>query len=166
MKNLKSLLMASFLTVGIFSTTLFVSCNGDKCKDVVCNNGGTCNESDGSCNCAVGYEGANCDTESRTKLFGSYLLSGTDSDGGTYSNLISSIATSAAGKNKFIMNIGGVFILTCTMSSSSSFTFDNAAIGGFTYSGNGSYVGSTVSMSLTETDGIDTVIYTLNGNKR
>jgi hypothetical protein len=68
MKNLKSLLMASFLTVGIFSTTLIVSCNQDKCKDVVCNNGGTCNETDGSCNCAVGYEGENCETLSRAKF--------------------------------------------------------------------------------------------------
>lgn len=68
MKNLKSLFLASFLTVGIFSTTLFVSCNGDKCKDVMCSNGGTCNESDGSCNCAVGYEGENCETLSRAKF--------------------------------------------------------------------------------------------------
>ncbi len=166
MKNLKSLFLASFLTVGIFSTTLFVSCNGDKCKDVACNNGGTCNESDGSCNCAVGFEGENCDTESRTKLFGNFILSGTDSDGDTYTNLISSIATSAVAKNKFIFNIGGVFVLTCTMTSSSSFTIDNATIAGFTYSGNGTFVGTTVSISLTETDGIDTIIYTLSGNKQ
>lgn len=72
MKNLKSILMASFLTVGIFSSTLLVSCNGDKCKDVVCNNGGTCNENDGSCNCAAGYTGANCDTKANSLFVGTW----------------------------------------------------------------------------------------------
>ena len=105
MKNLKSILMASFLTVGIFSTALFTSCNQDKCKDTVCKNGGTCNETDGSCNCPVGYEGSNCDTESRTKLIGSFLLNGSDSDGGTYTGLVTTTSVSGASKTKFILNI-------------------------------------------------------------
>ncbi|MBK6818670.1 MAG: calcium-binding EGF-like domain-containing protein [Bacteroidetes bacterium] len=166
MKNLKSILMASFLTVGIFSTALFTSCNQDKCKDTVCNNGGTCNETDGSCNCPVGYEGSNCDTESRTKLIGSFLLNGSDSDGGTYTGLVTTTSVSGASKTKFILNIQGAFILTCTMSSASSFTIDNATIAGFTYTGSGTFVGSTLTISITETDGIDTVIYSFNGNKQ
>jgi hypothetical protein len=36
------------------------SCKKDKCADVQCQNGGTCN--DGSCNCPVGYSGTSCET--------------------------------------------------------------------------------------------------------
>ncbi len=166
MKNLKSILMASFLTVGVFSTVLFSACNQDKCKDVVCNNGGTCSATDGSCLCAAGYEGTNCDTESRSKLIGNFLLSGSDNDGGTYTNLVTTTSTSAASKTKFNINIGGVFIFTCTMTSTSSFTLDNTTIAGFSYSGSGTYVGTTLSLSMTETDGVTTTIYTLSGNKQ
>ena len=52
------------------------------------------------------------------------------------------------------------------MSSASSFTIDNATIAGFTYTGSGTFVGSTLTISITETDGIDTVIYSFNGNKQ
>ena len=66
MKKLKSILVASILTVATFSATVFTSCNPDACKDVVCNNGGTC--TDGNCACPVGYEGTLCETASRTKF--------------------------------------------------------------------------------------------------
>lgn len=39
---------------------LFFSCK-DKCKDVVCQNGGNCN--DGDCVCNIGYEGTSCEKE-------------------------------------------------------------------------------------------------------
>jgi hypothetical protein len=72
------------------------SCS-DPCKDVVCQNAGTCNEEDGSCNCPENfygplcqtecingtyengncvcddyYEGDACDTEERIKFYGAY----------------------------------------------------------------------------------------------
>lgn len=158
--------MASFLTVGIFSTVLFTACNGDKCKDVVCNNGGTCSATDGSCMCAAGFEGGNCDTESRTKILGNYLLSGTDSDGGTYTNLVTTTTVSGASKTKFLINFGGSLIFTCTMSSASSFTIDNVTIATISYSGSGTYVGTTLSLSFTGVDVNGTVVTTLSGNKQ
>lgn len=166
MKNLKTILLASVLTVGVFSSTLFTSCNQDKCKNVTCNNGGVCNETDGSCTCAAGFEGTNCETESRTKVFGSFLLSGTDSDGGTYTNLATSVTTSAAAKNKFLLNIAGAFVLTCTMTGTNNFTIDNVTLGGFTYTGNGSYNGTTLSITMNEVDASGTVVYNLSGNKQ
>jgi len=164
MKNLKSILFAGFLTIGAFAASTFVACNPDACKDVVCNNGGTC--TDGTCACATGFEGTNCDTESRTKVFGTFLLSGTDSDGGTYSNLSTTVSTSATAKTKFILNIASTFILTCTMTGANSFTVDNVTLSGFTYTGNGTYNGTTLTLTLNETDLTGTVVYNLNGNKQ
>lgn len=53
-KNLFSFL--AFLFVAIFVT----SCNPDPCKDVKCENAGSC--IDGTCFCATGWTGTNCTT--------------------------------------------------------------------------------------------------------
>jgi hypothetical protein len=66
MKNLKSIFLATFLTIGAFSTTVFTSCEKDACDDIVCANGGTCTE--GICACPSGYEGTLCETVSRSKF--------------------------------------------------------------------------------------------------
>lgn len=58
------------LTIG--SLALFPSCSKDKCKDVTCQNGGTCDEEDGSCICATGYEGTNCETAMADKFAGNW----------------------------------------------------------------------------------------------
>jgi hypothetical protein len=164
MKNLKSILLASLLTIGTFASVVFSSCNPDACKDVVCANGGNCN--DGSCACAVGYEGSRCETESRTKLYGTFLLSGTDSDGGTYTNLSTTVSASATSPTKFLLNIASAFNLTCTMTSGNSFTIDNITLSGFTYTGSGTYTGTTLTLIMNETDATGTVIYNLAGNKQ
>lgn len=61
---MKKLLMA----FAVLSMGIFASC--DKCKDVDCNNGGTCD--DGDCTCAAYYSGEKCDTEVRAKYAGDY----------------------------------------------------------------------------------------------
>lgn len=66
MKSFKQIALGAALTIGAFGTVLYTSCNPDPCKDVVCNNGGTCNE--GNCVCATGYEGTKCETASRDKF--------------------------------------------------------------------------------------------------
>jgi hypothetical protein len=58
------------LTIG--SIALLPSCSKDKCKDVTCQNGGTCNDDDGSCTCATGYEGDNCETAMANKFAGNW----------------------------------------------------------------------------------------------
>lgn len=70
MKKLKTILLASVATIGIFSSVVFSSCNPDPCKDIVCANSGTC--TDGTCVCAIGYEGTLCETESRAKFIKSW----------------------------------------------------------------------------------------------
>ena len=66
---IKSIFIALFC-MGI--TTLFSSCEQDKCKtrDVKCQNGGTCFE--GSCNCPSGYEGDSCQTLTNSKFNGNF----------------------------------------------------------------------------------------------
>jgi hypothetical protein len=165
MKNLKSILLAGFITVSAFSATIFTSCNPDACKDVVCNNNGTC--TDGTCTCAVGFEGTNCDTESRTKVFGSFLLSGTDSDGGTYTNISATVATSSTSATKFIFSIPLASISqACTMSGANSFTIDQTTISGVTTTGSGTYTGTTLTISLSQNDATGTTVFTLSGNKQ
>jgi hypothetical protein len=58
------------LLLCILSISSLTSCKKDKCEDKVCANGGTCNE--GTCTCAAGFEGENCNTEIRSKYYGLY----------------------------------------------------------------------------------------------
>ncbi len=165
MKKLKSILLAGLLTTGLFTTTVFTSCDQDACKDVVCQNDGTC--TDGSCTCPVGFEGTTCETESRTKLIGSYLLSGTDSDGGTYTNVPATTSNSSTSKTKFIFAVPLAGIsLTCTMTGSSAFSIDQTTISGTTFSGNGSFTGNAMTITIFENDGTGTTTYNWSGNKQ
>lgn len=71
MKSIRNIAFSALLTLGAFSAVTYTACNKDACKDVVCNNGGTC--VDGSCQCAAGFEGVTCDVQSRSR----FLTSGT-----------------------------------------------------------------------------------------
>lgn len=165
MKKLKSILLAGLLTTGLFTTTVFTSCDQDACKDVVCQNDGTC--TDGSCTCPVGFEGTTCETESRTKLIGSFLLSGTDSDGDTYTNINANASVSSVSKTKFILAFPAAgWSFTCTMTASNAFSIDNVTVSGTTFSGNGTFIGNALSVTINENDATGTLVYNLTGNKQ
>jgi hypothetical protein len=55
--------MKPFAILLIFATTLTMSCTKEdtKCDGIVCQNGGVCN--DGTCDCAAGFTGTNCEIE-------------------------------------------------------------------------------------------------------
>lgn len=61
MKNLFLISRTSFIVLFIFSFLVYAACQKDKCKDVQCQNGGTCNE--GVCNCPDGYSGTYCEVK-------------------------------------------------------------------------------------------------------
>jgi hypothetical protein len=102
MKSLKSILLASVLTIGAFTSVVFTSCEKDACEDIICANGGTC--TDGACNCAAGYEGTLCETESRTKFIKSWAatdVQGTNTLVYTCAIASGSLITNVIISNKF-----------------------------------------------------------------
>ena len=81
-----------FFAAALATATIFSAC--DPCKDVECQNSGTCVE--GTCECATGYEGVNCETEMRTKFLGNYKVSGSDTGGFTYTDVPVKIETTSS----------------------------------------------------------------------
>jgi hypothetical protein len=71
MNRIKNIAFSALLAIGAFSVVTYTACTKDACKDVVCNNGGTCVS--GTCSCPVGYEGVSCDTKTRDKFVGTYI---------------------------------------------------------------------------------------------
>ena len=66
--SIKAVFICSILTLSAFAAVVYTSCNPDKCKTIICANRGVCNS--GSCTCVSGYEGTNCETETRKKFTG------------------------------------------------------------------------------------------------
>lgn len=175
MKNLKSILVASFLTVGAFTGTLFTACNPDACKDVVCANGGTC--TDGTCNCPSGYEGTLCDVQSLSKFLGSNNTNASysfaDNGGTTCGNYTGSftMARSNADTTRLILtNFGGFGTTTSVYATvnGNAITIPSQAISGATsntVSGNGTYNNGVVSGSYTNNDGTSTCTYAFTWTK-
>jgi hypothetical protein len=155
MKNLKSILLAGFLTVGTFATSVFTSCNPDACKDVVCQNAGTC--TDGSCSCPAGYEGTNCEKESKAKFLKNWTSS--DIEAGTSTPIpYSCVIASGAGLTNVV--IGNTFSdgfftnsVTGTVNGNTiTITMQEPDSDGYKVSGTGTYANSSISWSYTLTD--------------
>jgi hypothetical protein len=97
------------------STLTFTSCT-DECKDVVCENGGTCDEetgacdcpanfygescetecingtyADGACTCDAGYEGDACGTEEREKFLGAWTYTTGCAPGSSFNSTIATV---------------------------------------------------------------------------
>lgn len=178
MKNLKTILMASFLTIGAFSTITFTSCNGDKCKNTVCSNGGTCKEADGSCSCAAGFEGTDCSTQSLTKILNtgnaSVIYSFVDNSGGTCGNYTGTFTASRSGADttKLILTNFGGFGATTSVTAKVDQntltiplqTITNAATN--TVSGSGTYSNGIITGSYTNNDGVTSCTYNFTWNKQ
>jgi len=129
MKSIRNIAFSALLTFGAFGAITYTACNKDECKDVVCQNGGTCSE--GNCTCPTGYEGTNCETLSRTKFIGTW----TGSDICTINtyNVTLTISTSSNEINALVANpggFGGSVTITGTVSATNKLTFTNQSVGG------------------------------------
>jgi len=162
-----SIVGLSILSAFAVALVMFINaCTSDPCKDVTCLNGGTCVS--GTCNCTDGYEGTDCSTEWRAKFEGTFLLSGTDNAGYTYSNLTTTVASSSTGVLKMIITVAGTYTFTVTLTSSTTFTIDALTSGGFSYTGQGDINGTTLSLTINQTDNAtgDVIIFNWSGPKQ
>lgn len=94
MKLFRQIALSAMVTVGVFGAIIYTSCTKDACKDVVCNNGGTC--SGGTCTCAIGYKGLHCDTANNYALLATYSVTETCTPpvtGNTYNCTIANSTT-------------------------------------------------------------------------
>ena len=71
-KQIRVFLFACFLAITGTAVIIGTSCNTDKCKTLVCANGSYCQL--GACVCASGWEGPGCETESRKKFMGNWMV--------------------------------------------------------------------------------------------
>ena len=58
------------LAMALFGALTLQSCKKDPCKNVTCQNGGTCQ--DGNCRCSLPWEGSKCEVDAREKFVGSW----------------------------------------------------------------------------------------------
>ncbi|MEO5674696.1 MAG: calcium-binding EGF-like domain-containing protein [Chitinophagales bacterium] len=165
-----SMMGLSFLTVIATATIMFFnSCSSDACKDVNCGTFGNC--VDGTCICDAGYEGDNCETESRAKFVGTYTVSGTItcpiSGDGTITNSVLTLTNSSGSVSDVVINFAGVLTINGTVTGT-SITVASQSVGAFTYTGSGSISGSNITMTLNEFDSglSETCIYNFSGPKQ
>lgn len=169
MKKLSVLTAGILMVFSLAIVTFYTSCT-DPCKDVTCLNAGTC--VDGTCDCADGYEGTDCGTETRAQFLGSYsVASGTITCGVTGNSTISAgtsvnVTTNSGGVKKIAISLGGVLTVVATVSGS-TLTIDNQTISGFTYSGTGSVSSNTLTVALNEDDPSipETCVYNFTATK-
>ena len=132
---------------------LFNACDDDPCKDVICQNNGTCVS--GTCNCADGYEGTNCETKTQDRYTGSYSAIDVCTSGNY--NYNATVSASSTDVTKVLMtNFGGFgssVVVNATVSGS-SFTIPSQVFGAVTISGSGTLSSDnlTINVSYTAND--------------
>jgi hypothetical protein len=138
--------------VAMSSVVYFNSCTPDPCKDVVCNNGGTCVE--GICSCLTGYEGTNCDTKTRDMFLGSYNTSNETCTSGGPSSFGITVTAGATDLEINIANVYGAgFNTKANVQADKSIVIANQAFGTGSVEGSGSVSGNTLTLSYTITGG-------------
>ena len=151
MKKIGLMLTVALFTLGTMTT--MQSCKNE-CKDVTCNNAGTCNEDDGTCDCTAGYDGEFCDDEWRADAIGSFAVAD-NCQSGTY-NYDNNITAGSAVLDFLFSNLGNFTSnagqVKATMDDGSTFTIASQTDGeGRTFVGSGT----------TNSSGIVTVTYTV-----
>lgn len=76
LKVIRLIGITSLTVLGLFTATVYTSCNKDKytytdeCANVVCQNGGNCLS--GKCTCRAGFEGEHCETAWLSRYLGQW----------------------------------------------------------------------------------------------
>ena len=82
--RIKTIMLSALGAITVFTAVTISSCKEDKCKAIVCAFGGVC--TDGICLCPSGYEGPQCETITRTRYLGPWIVTedGTLTDAAQY----------------------------------------------------------------------------------
>ncbi len=154
MKKLSIISASVLLVLTLAIAGVYTSCTPDPCKDVVCNNDGTC--VDGTCSCATGYEGTDCSTLSRAKVIGVWDVANNSCAGSGGWQV-----TIGAGSGDLDLTLANFSHLTClgagitvnaTMTGENTFDIPSQTLcsGNITISGSGTF-NSATSMTITYT---------------
>lgn len=167
----------NFFSIGLLATGLmmFNGCS-DPCKDVTCENGGTCDEgtctcatdyygddcsvycvngtgTSSGCTCDTGYEGTDCTTKWQDKFTGTFNVSDQCASG-TYTYQ-STVTAGGTDTEISFSNFGGFQVsITGTLTSSTAFDIlsqTDASSRNFVGSGSINTSGNTITMSYTVT---------------
>ncbi|MBS1643781.1 MAG: calcium-binding EGF-like domain-containing protein [Bacteroidetes bacterium] len=161
MNKIKNIAFSALLAIGTFGVVTFTACTKDECKDVVCQNGGTCVS--GACVCATGYEGTNCEIKSRDKFIGTYTGNETCTVGtDTYTVTIASNSDEIKITLTNIYNQG--FAATGTITGTNTFTFSGTS-GTTNYNGTGTLATNQLTLKYHIGDGSTSNDCTFVGNK-
>ena len=172
MKKFKIILSTASLVFLTFSIILFSACDKGKtkyndstltrpCDNVICLNGGACN--DGLCYCPQGFEGSQCQTRWSDKFVGNYIVDDACDTSSQYYNAAISPDPNYAYKLK-LYNIGlfcpGAIIDATINPEKTSFNIPTQKTCGDLYiSGYGNLSGNFVNIYFTTRD---TVLHTGN----
>ncbi len=169
MKSIRNIAFSALLTIGAFTTVTYTSCNKDECKDVVCQNGGTCDENTGNCICTTGFTGTNCETQVRTKYFNTYKGNGTDNEGNTYTGWSLKFYTVGTDALSIALDVlddnnSPQLSFTAKLNTNTTFTIDPKNSGLYSYTGNGTINETSATLTVNEKTltGTTTTIYTFN----
>ena len=89
------------LAMALFGALTLQSCKKDPCKNVTCQNGGTCQ--DGNCRCSLPWEGSKCEVDARDKFVGSWRGTAQCQGGGGPEEDVLSITKSSTTPNRIII---------------------------------------------------------------
>lgn len=155
--KMKKLQFSKFLIGGAFLALVLVGGNAckkdeDPCKDVTCQNGGTCDE--GECICPTGYEGTNCETEERAKFFGTWRTTNETCTSGGPSTFDITITTNSGDISKInIANLYGAGFTAVATLTGNNVSIASQSFGTGSIVGSGSLSGTTLTLSYTVTGG-------------
>ncbi len=165
MKSIRNIAFSALLAIGAFSMVTYTACNKDECKDVVCNNGGTCVA--GTCNCLSGYEGTKCDVVSAAALPGQYTASETCQPPVTGGSWSSAVTQSSTDKTRIVIaNFGDSGSNVTGHVNKNAITLDATTIGSNTVTGTGTVSGNILTINYTLTNGVASFSCTMTMTKQ
>jgi hypothetical protein len=134
--------VSSLILISSCVDKIVKSC-GAKCEDH-----GFCDVTTGTCDCDMGYEGTDCDVETRARFLGSYQVK--QDSAGTIKNYTCIISNGPGSFGPYGITITALngSSLDCRVSSNNTINVELGSGSFFNVSGSGSLSGSTINLSV------------------